>query len=165
MLLTADILIKLLEFHDLFLFSQDELRMLFETKGEVTNETIDELTLPYLKHLRTCALVFLSLLEEPTSNLDKRKRNWLSIQNLLGLVASLSWFLKVKNVTTSDVINAINGLSSPLRRIIHLTHDERVRLASVPFEVVMEKMGRQGAIFREILLDFQSKIKLKQSTE
>lgn len=164
-LLSADVLIKLLEFHNVFQFSQDELRLTFETRGEVTAERLDELVNPYLKNLRTCALVFMSLLEEPTSNPDKRKKEWLHIQNLLGSVTSLSWFLNISDIITKDVINVITELSSPLKRIMHLSRDEQLRLTSIPFEVVIEKMGRQGVVFREILSDFQTKIKSKQSTE
>jgi len=162
-LLSADVLMKMLEFHNIFQFSQDELRSTFEKRGEITAEKVDELVDPYLKHLKTCALVFMSLLEEPTSNPDKRKKEWVHIQNLFGSVTSLSWFLNISDITTEDIINAITELSSPLRRIMNLSHDERARLTSISFEVVVEKMGRQGVMFREFLSDFQAKSKSKQS--
>jgi hypothetical protein len=162
-LLTTDMLIKLLEAHDVYQFSQDELRLIFETKGEVDEKRINELINPYLKHLRACSLVFIGLLKEPTDNPDKRKKEWTPIQNLMGAVSILSWLLDVGDVTPSDVRNAIIELSSPLKRIIQILQDESVRLTSIPFEVVLEKIGRQGTVFREILLDFQQKLRLKKS--
>jgi hypothetical protein len=162
-LLSVDVMTKLLEFHNVFQFSQDELRSIFETKGEVTVERVNELANPYLKNLRTCALVFMALLQEPTSSPDRRKKERLHFQNLLGLVTNLGWFLNISDVTKKDVINVITELSSPLRRIIDLSPDERLRLTSISFEVAIEKMGRQGIMFREILSDFQTKIKSKQS--
>lgn len=89
----------------------------------------------------------------------------LQIQNLVGLVTNLSWFLNVSDVTPSDIINVVTELSSPLKRIILVTSDERLRLTSIPFEVAIEKMGRQGSMFCEILSNFQSKIKLKRAEE
>jgi len=161
-LLRTDVLIKLLEYHNIYQFSQDELKLIFETKGEVDEKRINELVHPYLKNLRACALVFLGLLEEPTGNPDRRKREWIPIQSLIGVGDILGWFLEVGDIAPSDIVSAVTELSSPLRRILELSHDERVRLTSIPFEVVMEKMGRQGAIFREILSDFQLKLKIKK---
>jgi len=163
MLLTTDALTKLLELHSIFQFSQDELTLIFETKGEVTDKRIDELVYPFRKNLRTCALVFMGLLEEPTSHPDRRKREWLTVQHLTGLVTGLSWFLDASDVTPTDIINAITELSSPLRRIIELSSEQGLRLTSIPFDVVLEKMGKQGVIFREIFLNFQAESKSKKS--
>jgi hypothetical protein len=156
-LLTVNILIKLLESHNIYQFSQDELRIVFETKGEVDEERIAELTKPYLKNLKTCALVMMGLLIEPTRNPDQRRKEWLDINQLVGRVDILSWFLDVDGITPTDAIRAINELSSPLKSIIQLSENEKLRLTSIPFEVVTEKMGRQGTIFREILSDFRLK--------
>jgi hypothetical protein len=163
-LLTTDILITILELHNVYQFSQDELRLIFETKGEVVDERINELVNPYLKNLKACSLVFIGLLEEPTSNPDKRKREWISVQNLVGTVSNLSWFLNVDDIITSDIMNAMAEFSSPFKRIIQISQDGTIRLTSIPFEVVVEKMGRQGFMFREILLDFQQRLRLMKSS-
>jgi hypothetical protein len=163
-LLACDVLIKLMELHNVFQFSQDEMRLLFETRGEITQARIDELVNPYLKNLRTCALVFMGLLETPTSAPNRRKKEGVHIQNLIGFVTSLCWILNISDVTPRDVLNVVTELSSPLKRIIYLSRDEQLRLASIPFEVVIEKMGRQGIMFSEVLSDFQSKLTLKHST-
>jgi len=164
-LLTTDVLTDLLELHNVFQFSQDELRLIFETKGEVRQERLGELVSPYLKNLKACALVFMGLLEEPTSHPDKRKREWISIQNLVGAVSILSWFLDADDITSSETLGAVAELSSPLKRVLQLSLDERLKLTSIPFEVVMEKMGRQGETFRGILANFQSRLKSKKSAE
>jgi len=164
-LLTVDSLITILESHSLFQFSQDELRLIFETKGEVNVDRIKELNNPYLKNLRTYGLVFMGLLEEPTSNPDKRKKEWVHIHNLVGSAATLGWFLEVNDVTQADIVRAVGELCSPLRRIMEISQDERLRLTSIPFEVVIEKMGRQGVVFNELLTIFQSRLKLKKATE
>jgi len=164
-LLTTDALIGILEYHSIFQFSQDELRLIFETKGEVGEKQMNELVDPCLKSLKICSLIFLALLEEPASNPDKRKVEWVSVQHLVGAVSNLGWYLNVGELADSDIVNALTELSSPLKRITQVSQDGKVKLTSVPFEVVIEKMGRQGAMFHEIFSDFQSEIKLKKSTE
>lgn len=163
-LLTTNILTRLLVLHSIYQFSQDELRSVFETKSEVKEEKINELVTPYLKNLKIHVLVFMALLDEPTSEPEKRKREGLPIPSLVGLVDNMSWFLGVKEVTPSDVTNAVTELSSSLKRIVQLSHDERLTLTSVPFNVILEKLGRQGVIFRNLLSDFQSKIRLMKAT-
>jgi hypothetical protein len=163
-LLTTKVLIRLLLVHSIYQFSQDELRSIFETKGEVSMERVRELSTPYLKNLRVHALVFMALLEEPTSDPDKRKREGLPIQTLVGSVMSLSWFLGVKDVTPSDIVRAITELSSPLKNVIQVSQDDRLMLTSIPFDVAIEKLGRQGTPFRGIMSGFQDKTKLLKST-
>lgn len=161
-LLTYVVLAKLIEAYSIFQFSQDELKLIFETRGEVREERLNELVTPYQKELTACALVFMCLLEEPTGSPDRRRTDGLVFQNLIGRVAALRWFLDIKDVTESDVVSAYIELSSPLRRII-LSSDQKLTLTSIPFDVVIEKMGRQGATFREILLDIQARLKFKRS--
>jgi len=156
-LISADNLARLLKHHKQFYFSEDELEQIFAVPGEVTGQKVDSLIDPFLKKLRLYALIYMSLLFEPTSKPHERKRDWTSIQQLTGAVEKIGWFLNVRNITERDVVYAVRDIANPFLKLVEMANDDKVRLASIPLEVFVGRMQDRGKIFCKILMDFQKK--------
>jgi hypothetical protein len=155
-LLKAIDLSGLLFIHDKIYLSQDDLQKVFQTKGEVVLEEVLE---PYgycVVHARICALVYMSLLQDPTDKSVKRKKDWTTLEGLVALVKHWGWMLEDYQVPNTLISNAVNMLSSPIVRAL-LVSSQGVMLSSLPFERVVKNMGELGEHFHRTLTTYMDK--------
>jgi hypothetical protein len=155
-LLKAADLSGLLFIHDKIYLSQDDLQKVFQTKGEVV---LEEALEPYgycVVHARICALVYMSLLQDPTDKSVKRKKDWTTLEGLVALVKHWGWMLEDYQVPNTLISNAVNMLSSPIVRAL-LVSSQGVMLSSLPFERVVKNMGELGEHFHRTLTTYMDK--------
>jgi hypothetical protein len=164
-LLKAMNLLGLLFIHDKSYLSQDELQKVFQTKGEVVLEDVLE---PYGQRVvqaRICALVYMSLLQNPTDKSLKRKKEWTTLEGLVALVKHWGWMLQDYELPNAVISNIVSMLSSPIVRALHVS-SEGVMLSSLPFERVIKNMGELGGHFQSALMTYIDKAaELKKSSQ
>lgn len=166
-LLKAETLGQILLLHERLYLSQDELERMFQTNGEISLSVVIETWGAYRFEAKTCALVYLALLNDPTDKSIKRKKEWTPMDSLHALVSHWMWLFEDFKSPFPEILimKAINDLSSSVVRAL-VVDGQKVMLSSLPFEKVVENMGKFGVFFRNDLMDYMSKIeKLKQSSK
>lgn len=135
-LLTAQTLIQLLEFHDRFRYSQDELELLFRRDdnlvyGEINLSDISrELLTHRERRIKINALLLYCL------GANRLDRKWIPVQQVVGMAKAYDQILKI-NIGDDEIMNALADLQSTLVRLVQ-EKDERIRFASIPLETIID---------------------------
>lgn len=134
-LITAENLIHLLEQHEKFRFSQDDLEVLFRRDnvsayGEIDGSIISRyLTNVFNRRINASSLVLSSLEAGNTIH------DWTPTQQILGICQAYRRFLRV-NIEDQEILDAITDMQSSLVRIVKKRDDE-IKLQSVPIGTII----------------------------
>jgi len=167
-LLKAQTLEQLLWFHERLYLSQDDLEPLFQTKGEISIEEVMAASWGmYRFDAKICALVYLTLLNDPTDKTVKRRKEWMAMDALIAMVRHWLWLIEdIKSPVPDFLIkHAISELSSTLVRAL-LVDEQKIMISSLPFENAVRNMGQLGVFFKDDLMVYIDKAeRVKQSTK
>jgi hypothetical protein len=157
-LITATHLGRLLISHRSHLYSQDELKEVLCISGEITDAQIDSFQqrilgkIQYPRKLDIYSLIYLGLLEDPISdNLEKRK-DWVSMDNLIGVVLTYGSLFRIPNLSKEEIAEGVRDLDNPflsvLRRRINVQSQVEVRLSSISRPIIQtsSQFGKELSI-------------------
>lgn len=127
-------------------YSQDELEEVLGASGEIASHRISKFQQKILgrrQHYRKLdiySLIYIALLEDPISdNLEKRK-NWVSLDIVIGKVLTYGSLFSILSLGEEEVANAMRDLDNPflhiLRRRIAGKERMEVRLSSTSRAVI-----------------------------
>jgi hypothetical protein len=139
-LITASNLAHLMLGHREHPYSQDELREVLGTSGEITEPQIELFQQrilgqrQYQRKLEIYSVIYIGLLDDPYSdNLEKRK-NWVSSDIVVGTVLTYGSLFKIPNLSKEEIADAMRDLDNPflsiLRRRVNAQGQTDVRLST-----------------------------------
>jgi RimJ/RimL family protein N-acetyltransferase len=134
--LLQSLIFSLLERTGKIFRSIDDLEGIFKIKGEISTKDIVLGSWGiYRFEARVCALVYLTLLNDPTDKSIKRKKEWMSIDALAAMVNHWVWLLDDLRLTLPEfmITRAISDLSSASVRAL-VVNQQKVMISSLPFE-------------------------------
>jgi len=162
-LMSVDVLNTLLEYHEKYNFSQDELERILKTVGEIINEhVLKNLVLQYERKLEIYSIIYISLLEDPYSQRSDSRIPFTPVEQIVGEVKAYTKLLRMPTLSDDEINNAVRDLSNPFLKFIDIK-GSNLRLSSLPFESIKKVGGQMG---NELALkdqEFLSKLRRMQS--
>lgn len=150
-LITANSLVKIIDFHAKYHFSQDELEPVISVAGELTEEHLQTMVTPYQRRISIYALVCLSLIIGHTLQSDDRRRPFIPAEQVVGQVLGYAEIMQIDNVQDYEVRECIRDMSSPILKILN-SKDDSVRLSSISLNTITANLGEMG---RELFLKLE----------
>lgn len=155
-LISVEKIVQLLKFHEKYRFSQDDLEILFRRDDKIAWGEIDTNILskfmrnPFQRRIEMGALVLLCL------GANREKREWMPIQQVVGIAKAYGRFLKIR-VVDEEVMNTITDLQSTLLRLIERQAD-KIRLQSFPMESISSLVPSGTELF-DCINNFSKRLK------
>ena len=156
-LITGANLCLLMHGHREHPYSQDELKEVLISSGEITSSHITSFQQrilgqrQYQRRLDIYSLIYIGLLEAPVSdNLEKRK-DWVSSDIIIGTVLTYGSFFRIPNLSKEEVADAMRDLDNPflnlLRRRMNAQGQTEVRLSTIsrPMIQISSEFGKTFA--------------------
>jgi hypothetical protein len=134
-LLKVSILKFVLKLNSKYHFSQDELEKLFSSKGEIRGTPLLTLVQPFQRKLSFYSLIFISLMENPFPSNREIRKQFTTVDQIIGEVKVFAALLKMQAVTDEEIKNAVRDLSSPFPALV-VTRENSLRLASHPLSLL-----------------------------
>jgi hypothetical protein len=134
-LLGIDALIRLVQMHEQYSLSLNMLQRIFSRMGLIDAKFVDNITRSYLgaegyfRKLKIYSLVYAALLENPLSDKSERRKNWTSIDQVIGEVLGYSRIFRIPELNGSEVGYLIRDLDNPFFRVVESKADQ-VRLST-----------------------------------
>jgi hypothetical protein len=134
LLLRNDVLIQILNYHNIFSFSQDFLEILFRRDNKSTFGEIDEtivnklIWFPYKKRVDINALVLYCL------GINGNKREWIPIQQVIGMAKVYAKVLHL-DIEDFELAESLNDLQGMFFKLID-KRDDKIRLNSIPLNEI-----------------------------
>lgn len=145
-LITVDSLVNLMSLHKRFLYSQDELEEVLGVSGEITTAQISRHYQSILgrrqhdRKMNIYSLIYIALLEDPISDNLEKRRNWVSLDTVIGTVLTYGSLFRILNLTEEEVADTIRDLNNPflpvLRRRVTGQGRVEVRLSTISRPVI-----------------------------
>jgi len=159
-LIQATSLIKMIDFHSKYHFSQDELELVMSVAGELTEEHLRNIVNIYQRRISIYALVCLSLIMGHAIESENRRRPFIPAEQVVGQVLGYSEMLQIDNVQDYEIRECIRDMSSPILKIID-SRDDSVRLTSVSLKTITANLGEMGKEFFSKLEDYSNRLRAR----
>jgi len=140
-LITVSALSTLLIYHSRFSFSQDELKEILTTIGEISTTSVQtfqqriQVRRQHLRKLEIYSLVYIALLEDPIRDNLERRKDWASLDVVVGAVKTYGQFFGILNLNDQEIAEVIRDLDNPFLRIVRrrpgATGKFEVRLSTI----------------------------------
>jgi hypothetical protein len=122
---------------------------LISSKGEIIGTNIFTLIQPFQRKLGIYSLIFISLMENPFPSTHESRKQFTSIDQIIGEVKVFAALLKMQPVTDKEIKNAVRDLCSPFPALV-VTRENSLRLASHPFYLLTSLGGLWEDLSQEV---------------
>lgn len=158
-LLTAESLKSLVNLHDIYCFTQDELEEVFNPEGGPVADfsNLEKIGADHHKKIDLYAIIYVTLVGD--IGLRMYRSDWTPRMHLVGSVRCLGAMLDIPVWTEEDVNRAIQVMTSPLVRVLedNPTADS-VRATSLPLDRIATNMGQKGKLFKKLVAIYHARL-------